>query len=344
MKKETFGRTQSGREVFLYQLENKNGCKAAITDYGANLVRLIVPDREGKAEDVVLGFDDVAGYEKNPSFFGALIAPNANRIAGASFNLEGKTYSLKKNNGANNLHTDEEKGSHKRIWSVAAKEQSLCLTLEMADGELGLPGNRRFQVTYSLTEENELRISYRADSDCPTVFNPTNHSYFNLKGHGKGEITDHEITLLASAYTPIDAGLIPTGEIKKVEGTPMDLRNGRRIGERIDEDFEALELAGGYDHNWVTDNCDQRVRRIATVKAPGDLRIMEVYTDLPGVQFYTGNFIDKQKGKEGADYGQRSGFCLETQYFPDSVNKPHFPSVIFSKEKPYTSETIFKFI
>ncbi len=344
MKIETFGRTREGRDVFLYQLENKNGMKAAVSDYGANLVRFVVPDRKGQNEDVVLGFDSVTGYEKNPSFFGALIAPNANRIAGASFTLEGKLYSLKKNNGQNNLHTDEEKGSHKRIWDAEAGEKGVCFTLEMADGELGLPGNRRFQVTYSLTEKNELQISYRATSDCPTIFNLTNHTYFNLKGHGKGEITDHEITLHASHYTPTDAELIPTGEIKKVEGTPLDFQKSQRIGKRIDEDFSDLKLAGGYDHNWITDSWDKTIRRIAIVKAPGNRRVMEVYTDLPGVQFYTGNFIEDQIGKESVRYGKRSGFCLETQYYPDSINKPHFPSILFSKEKPYTSATIFKFI
>lgn len=344
MKIQEFGKTKDGKQTFLYLLENKQGMKAAVTDYGANLVRLIVADKTGKEEDVVLGFDDVSGYENNPSFFGALIAPNANRIKDASFSLDGTTYLLKKNNGENNLHTDEALGAHKRIWSAAVEEESVCFTLHMEDGELGLPGNREMKVTYSLSEENELKITYEASSDKPTIFNLTNHSYFNLKGHGKGDITDHEMVLHATAYVPIDGGLIPTGAIELVEGTPMDLRKPIRIGERIDEDFGALKFAGGYDHNWITDHWDQRIRRIAVAKAPQELRTMEVYTDLPGVQFYAGNFIEEQQGKEGATYSKRSGFCLETQYFPDSVNKPHFPSTVFGGERIYTSCTIFKFI
>ena len=344
MQKRSFGTTKDGKEVFLFSLENKNGVKVEVTNFGANLVNVFVPGKDGKVEDVVLGFDNVTGYEVNPSFFGAVIAPSANRIGGASFELNGETYPLKKNNGENNLHSDEELGAHKRVWDITENEDSVTFTLKNADGELGFPGNKEFKVTYSLDDENGLKIAYEATSDKDTIINPTNHSYFNLKGHKEGTIEDHKITLLASNYTPADEASIPYGDIVSVEGTPMDLRQELVIGEKIDSDFDQLNFAVGYDHNWVTDNCNGEVRKIATVKAPGDVRVMEVYTDLPGVQFYAGNFIDPQTGKDGASYAKRSGLCLETQCYPDSIHKPNFPSVVYGPTKAYKSTTIYKFV
>ena len=344
MQKRSFGTTRDGKEVFLFSLENKNGVKAEVTNFGANLVNLLVPDKDGNIEDVVLGFDDVSGYEINPSYFGAVIAPSANRIGGGSFELNGTTYLLKKNNGENNLHSDDELGSHKKVWDVIEQENSITFVLKNADGELGFPGNKEFKVTYSLDEENGLQIQYEANSDKDTIINPTNHSYFNLKGHKNGTIVDHKITLMASNYTPADETSIPYGEIVSVEGTPMDLRQELVIGDKIDSDFEQLNFAAGYDHNWVTDECNGKIRKIAIVKAPGDIRIMEVYTDLPGVQFYAGNFIDAQTGKSGAFYNKRSGLCLETQCYPDSIHKPNFPSVVYGPGKDYKSTTIYKFI
>ena len=344
MENRSFGITKDGKEVFLFSLENKNGVKVEVTNFGANLVNVFVPGKDGKVEDVVLGFDDVAGYEANPSFFGAVIAPSANRIGGASFELNGETYFLKKNNGENNLHSDEELGAHKRVWDITENEDSVTFVLKYTDGELGFPGNKEFKVTYSLDDENGLKISYEASSDKDTIINPTNHSYFNLKGHKEGTIEDHKITLLASNYTPADEASIPYGDIVSVEGTPMDLREELVIGEKIDSDFDQLNFAVGYDHNWVTDNCNGEVRKIATVKAPGDVRVMEVYTDLPGVQFYAGNFIDPQTGKDGASYAKRSGLCLETQCYPDSIHKPNFPSVVYGPTKAYKSTTIYKFV
>ena len=344
MQKRSFGITKDGKEVFLFSLENKNGVKVEVTNFGANLVNVFVPGKDGKVEDVVLGFDDVTGYEVNPSFFGSVIAPSANRIGGASFELNGETYLLKKNNGENNLHSDEELGAHKRVWDITENEDSVTFTLKNADGELGFPGNKEFKVTYSLNDENGLKIAYEATSDKDTIINPTNHSYFNLKGHKEGTIEDHKITLLASNYTPADEASIPYGDIVSVEGTPMDLRQELVIGEKIDSDFDQLNFAVGYDHNWVTDNCNGEVRKIATVKAPGDVRVMEVYTDLPGVQFYAGNFIDPQTGKDGASYAKRSGLCLETQCYPDSIHKPNFPSVVYGPTKAYKSTTIYKFV
>lgn len=343
MQTKGFGTTKEGQETILYILENSKGMKAAVTNYGANLVSLLVPDKNKEIKDVVLGFDSVTGYENNPSFFGALIAPSANRIGGAAFTLKGKTYRLKKNNGENNLHSDEERGSHKRIWTAKTERESVCFTLRIKDMDMGFPGNKELKVTYALTEENEVKIHYEITSDQDTIINPTNHSYFNLKGHDQGDILDHTITLLASHYTPADAASIPTGEIASVEGTPMDLRQETVLGDKIDLCFEQLQLAGGYDHNWATDNYTGDVRLIATVKAPDALRTMEVYTDLPGVQFYAGNFIDEQAGKGGAGYGKRSGLCLETQYYPDTIHKADFPSAVFGPGRKYVSTTIYKF-
>lgn len=344
MAKRSFGKTKEGTEVYLYTLTNSKGVKAEITNYGANLVNLILPQKEGGEKDVVLGFDDVSGYEVNPSFFGALIAPSANRIAKASFSLDGICYELKKNNGENNLHSDEELGSHKRIWEAEEGEGEVTFLLENEDGELGFPGKKEFKVTYALTEENELKISYKATSDKNTIINPTNHSYFNLKGHDMGTIEDHTISLYASNYTPADQQSIPYGDIVPVEGTPMDLREETMVGKNIDSEFEQLVFAGGYDHNWVTDHYNQEVRKIAEVKSPGKDCTMEVYTDLPGVQFYAGNFIDPQKGKKGASYDKRSGLCLETQCYPDSIHKENFPSVVYGPNRTYQSTTIYKFI
>ncbi len=344
MQKRSFGKTKDGKEVFLFSLENKNGVKAEVTNFGAELVNLFVPDKEGNVRDVVLGFDDVSGYEDNPSFFGAVIAPSANRIENACFELNDEIYFLKKNNGQNNLHSDEVKGSHKRIWDYSENDNSVTFTLKNADCEMGFPGNKEFKVTYTLNEENGLEIHYEAVSDKNTIINPTNHSYFNLKGHKAGNIEDHKIVLMASCYTPADKYSIPYGEIVSVEGTPMDLRQEMVIGDKIDSDFEQLEFAGGYDHNWVTDNYTGEVRKIAVVKSPDEACVMEVYTDLPGVQFYAGNFIDSQKGKDGAVYGKRDGLCLETQCYPDSIHKPNFPSVVYGPGRDYKSTTIYKFV
>lgn len=344
IEKRSFGNTKKGEEVFLYSLENKNGMKAEVSNFGAVLVNLYVPDNKGNKADVVLGFDDVTGYENNPSFFGAVIAPSANRIQNAVFELNGEIYQLKKNNGKNNLHSDEEKGAHKKVWSVIENPDSVTFILKMEDGELGFPGNKEIKVIYSLNEDNELKIQYEAVSDKDTIMNPTNHSYFNLKGHKQGTIEDHKIILLASEYTPADETSIPYGDIVSVEDTPMDLRQEFVIGERIDSDFEQLNFASGYDHNWVTDGYNGNIRKIATVKAPQDVRIMEVYTDLPGVQFYAGNFIEMQDGKEGAIYNKRSGLCLETQFYPDSIHKSNFPSVVYGPGRKYNSTTVYKFI
>lgn len=342
-EKALFGTMENGTEIYLYTLDNGKGMRAQVMNYGAILVRLYVPDKNGTIEDVVLGYDKLEGYYGNAANYGATIGPNANRIAGASFTLEGVTYNLDVNEGANNLHSHLDLGFHKKVWEVTEEDNGITFTLESPDGELGFPGNKKLTVTYTLTEENELQIHYHGISDKNTIINMTNHTYFNLAGHGAGEIHDHILTLNAENYTPVAAGAIPTGEIAPVAGTPMDFTEPKRIGDEIDADFEQLKLTGGYDHNWVLNGGEGTRFHFATVEEPESGRIMQAYTDLPGVQFYTGNFQEKENGKEGAVYGKRHGFCLETQYYPNTANEAAFPSAVFGPDREYDTTTVYKF-
>lgn len=343
MKKELFGTTKDGKEVILYTLSNKNGMEATVMNFGAILVKLIVPDKEGNPADVVMGYDKLEDYYVNGSFFGSVIGPSANRIANARFSIDGEEYQLAVNDGPNNLHSDAQIGSHKRVWDVQEGENSVTFTLEMPDGDMGFPGNKKLQVTYTLTEDNELKLEYAGTSDKNTVINLTNHSYFNLDGHGAGNIADHVLMLNAQAFTEILPGAIPTGKLASVEGTAMDFRKPTRIGDRIDEDWEQLTLVGGYDHNWCLDGFDGSVRLVAQVSNGSGSRTMQVYTDLPGVQFYASNALNAQTGKDGAGYDRRGALCLETQYYPDSINEPEFPSCVFGPGRDYHSVTVFKF-
>lgn len=343
MKKELFGKAGE-REVFLYTLENSKGTKAVVSDFGALIVRIWAPDQEGRLADVCLGYDTLEEYFVNGCFFGAVIGPNANRIGNAQYTLNGVTYQLAVNDGMNNLHSHKDLGIHKRVWDAQEKDGGILFTLTMKDGELGFGGNKTFRVFYEMTEENALRITYDADSDQDTVINLTNHCYFNLDGHGAGSIEGHKLKLLAASYTPADAGSIPYGEIAPVAGTPMDFTQMHVIGERIDADFDQLKMAGGYDHNWVCDHCDGSVRKIAVLTNASGSRTMEVYTDLPGVQFYAGNFIKPEKGKDGVTYDYRGGLALETQFFPDTPNKPQFPSSVFGPERHYHTTTVYRFV
>lgn len=342
VRKELFGQTKDGTEIYKYWLENSNGMKAGIINYGAILVNLIVPDKNGKEDDVVLGFDTLEPYFDNSCFFGATVGPNANRIKGAAFVLNGQKYQLDANDGENNLHSHYDLGYHKRVWGVEEGDAQLILSLEDTDGNMGFPGNKKVQVTYSITKDNELRIHYEVSSDKDTIINMTNHSYFNLAGH-KEKIYDHILELKASAYTPVVPGAIPTGEIAPVAGTPFDFTKAKKIGAEINADNEQLKITGGYDHNWVLDNADGSLREFATVKEPVTGRCMKAYTDLPGVQFYAGNFITGQRGKDNAVYGERSGMCLETQYFPDTANRDNFPSAVYGPDRKYVSTTVYKF-
>ncbi len=341
--KRNFGTDQQGREVTLYTLENANGMKAEVTDLGAILVNLYVPDKDGRLEDVVLGFDSAAGYLKNGSFFGATIGPSANRIGGASFTIDGTTYQVDVNDGPNNLHSHMEKGYHKQLWDAQVGENSVTFTITDTDGNMGFPGNKVLQVTYTLDEENGLALHYHGTSDKKTILNPTNHTYFNLNGHKSGNIEGHELQLFASHYTPVVEGAIPTGEIAAVAGTVMDFTSPKTVGKEIRSDFPQLLLTQGYDHNWVVDGWDGELRKIAVLTAPESGRRMVTYSTLPGVQFYAGNCISPEPGKDGAFYDKRSGLCLETQYYPDSIHRPQFPSCVFGEGREYDATTIYRF-
>jgi aldose 1-epimerase len=347
-KKTSFGKTPDGEAVDLYTLTNKNGVEAAITNYGGSVVSLKVPDRDGKPGDVVLGFDSVDGYVSNTSYLGALIGRYGNRIGHAEFKLDGKTYTLAKNNGENTLHGGT-KGFNKAVWTVkeipANDGQALELTYLSKDGEEGFPGNLHVRVIYTLTDENALKIDYYATTDKDTVVNLTNHSYFNLSGPGSGDILGHIMMIEADKFTPVDSGLIPTGELRDVAGTPFDFRKPTEIGARINSDDEQIKLGGGYDHNFVLrKKPGEAISLAARVTEPKTGRVMEVWTTQPGVQFYTGNFLDGSlHGKGGISYTKRSAFCLETQHFPDSPNKPKFPSTELKPGERYHTTTIYKF-
>ena len=339
--KEFFGKSKDGRDAYAYTLTNGNGMKAVVTDFGAILLNLYVPDNKGELRDIVLGFDRIEGYFDNPSFFGALIGPTANRIKDATFSIDGITYHIPVNDNANNLHSDYHEGYHKRLWNAEVLEDGVLFTIESKDGELGFPGNRKASVIYRLTEDNELKLIYHGSSDKKTLFNMTNHSYFNLKGQGEGNIHDHVLWIDADFYTPVVEGAIPTGEIVTVKNTVFDFTSPKEVGRDIEADEHQLKLVQGYDHNYVINNYDGSLKKIACVEAGG--RKMEVYTDLPGVQFYAGNCIAPEDGKGGVRYGRRSGLCLETQVFPNSANEPGFPNTVFGEGKDYDTVTIYRF-
>lgn len=337
-----FGKTQLGKDIQLYSIKNKNGLVADVTNLGAILVNLVVPDNKGEYKDIVLGFDAGEGYLVNGSFFGATVGRVANRTANAKFTVDGKEYQLAVNDNANNLHSDFYKGMHKVIWEATVLENAVKFTYHSPDMENGFPGNLDMSVTYTLTDDNELRIDYDGVSDKKTIINMTNHTYFNLAGHDSGSILDTLLMIKASNYTPVVAGAIPTGEIAPVKGTVMDFTVEKAIGKEIEAEEEQLKLVQGYDHNYAIDDYNGSLQLIATAKAAG--RTMEVYTDLPGVQFYAGNCIAGQEGKNGAFYSPRTGFCLETQYFPNSANDEHFIKPEFDANESYKTTTIYKFV
>jgi len=342
--KKSFGFTKEGSEIFEFTLENKKGMKAVVINYGAILTQLWVPDSKGELKDVVLGYDTAEAYAENGSFFGATIGPNANRIANASFEIDGIKYNLDVNDGPNNLHSHFELGYHKFLFLTTQTDDSVTFLAKDSDGNMGFPGNKDISVTYSLSEDCELKIHYDISADKKTIINMTNHSYFNLNGHDGGKIEDHVLTLNASKYTPVIEGAIPTGELADVKGTVFDFTSPKRVGEDINKDVEQLILVKGYDHNWVVDNVDGTVKKIAHVSAKGTDRQMEVYSDLPAVQFYAGNCIAPTVGKGGAEYSPRCGLCLETQYSPDTANRPEWPSAVYGPDRKYESTTIYKFV
>lgn len=345
ISKREFGVTKDGRQVYLYTVSSDNGMEAAVTDYGAILVNLLVPDAQGIRKDLVLGYDNLADYEVNGCFFGSTIGRNANRIGGAAFRIDGEEYRLAANENGNNLHSEFDHGFHKVLWDaeMLEEEQAVRFSYVSPDGENGFPGTLKVSVTYTLLEDTGIQIAYEAVSDKKTLINLTNHSYFNLGGHDAGSILDEKMMIRADGYTEILPGAIPTGRILPVEGTPMDFRTAKRIGDRIDEDLEQLTLVQGYDHNWALNISGGKVEKIAEVEDGKAGRIMEVWTDLPGVQFYAGNCITPQTGKGGARYDKRCALCLETQYFPNSINIPDFKQPVFEAGQPYRTTTIYKF-
>ena len=346
MEKKLFGKLQDGTQVFLYTLKNDLGTQVNIINYGAIVTNIFVSDKNGRIDDIVLGYDSIEGYVNDKVFLGAIVGRYGNRIANGKFILEGNEYQLAKNNGENHLHGGP-KGFYKVLWDAEPFDtgESLKLTYVSPDGEEGYPGTLELKVTYTLTEANELKIDYEGKTDKPTILNPTNHSYFNLSGDLTKTILDHELQINADKFTPVNQNQITTGEIKAVEGTPMDFRKSTRIGLRINDTYEQLKYGGGYDHNWVLNNFNKKVREIALLYHPNTGRYMEVLSDQPGLQFYSGNFLDGSfAGKNGITYQKRTALCLETQYFPDSPNKPHFPSVTLRPSEIYSQTTIYKFL
>lgn len=340
-KKISWGMTPEGQPVELYTLTNAKGSEARIMTYGGVVVSLKVPDRSGALGDVVAGFDNLEGYLTPPPYFGALIGRYGNRIGGGQFSLDGMVYHLAKNDGANHLHGGV-RGFDKRLWSAKQlSPQSLELSYLSKDGEEGYPGNLSANVTYTLTDAQELRIDYLATTDKETVVNLTNHSYFNLAG--EGDILAHQVMIHADRFTPVDKGLIPTGELKSVAGTPFDFQMAKAIGERIEQKDEQLMFGHGYDHNWVLNRTGSGLETAAKVTDPKSGRVMEVLTTEPGLQFYTGNFLDGTLKGKGRVYTRRSAFCMETQHFPDSPNKPAFPSTVLKPGETYRTTTVYRF-
>jgi len=341
----SFQREVDGNQTDLFTLSNGHGLTVTITNYGGRIVNLLVPDREGQPVDVSLGHASLNDYLDQETFFGTLVGRYGNRIAGARFTLDDRTYSLAVNNGPNSLHGGE-KGFNAKVWDThQPDERTLVLRYVSPDGEEGYPGTLTVGVVYTLTDDNGIRITYEATTDQPTVVNLTNHTYFNLSGEGSGSVEDHVLQLEADHFTPVDATLIPTGVLAPVAETPFDFRQPTRIGDRIGADHEQIRFGGGYDHNFVLNGGQTaEPRRIATVHSPQTGIVLHALTTEPGVQLYTGNFLDGTLiGKLGKPYGKRSGFCLETQHFPDSPNQPAFPSTVLRPGETYRSTTVYQF-
>jgi aldose 1-epimerase len=344
LSEKPFGQTPANEPVILYTLKNTQGMEVHIINYGAIITKIIVPDKNEVMEDVVLGFDNVADYIKDSPYFGAVVGRYGNRIAGGKFSLDGKNYTLAAQNNGQHLHGGL-KGFDKKVWKTSAKKDgSITFSYLSKDGEEGFPGNLEIQVTYTLNEDNAISMDYVAKTDQATVLNICNHSYFNLAGNAKRDVLAHKIQLNAPFFIPIDKVLIPTGEIKSVTGGPFDFTTMKQIGQDINAADEQIGYGGGYDHCYAFDKAPGAYGKIARVEEPESGRVMEVFTTEPGVQFYTGNNLDGHlKGKYGAVYNKRTGFCLETQHYPDSPNKPNFPSTVLRPGETYTSKTVYQF-
>jgi aldose 1-epimerase len=340
--------THDGRPITVYTLTNSHGVEVRAMNYGGIILSIRVPDRKGQLADVVLGHETLEGYIPNPPYIGAIVGRYANRIANGTFTLDGKTYTLAKNDGPNTLHGGTTRTFDKVVWDGEAlkSKTGVAFTYLSKDGEEGFPGNLKVKVTYTLTDSSELIIDYEATTDKATPINLSQHSYFNLGGEGTSDILNHQIMINADRFTPVDKNLIPTGELRPVKGTPLDFTTSTKIGARIDDNYEQLVLGHGYDHNFVINrkSGDKGLVLAARVYEPTSGRILEVSTTQPGVQFYTGNFLDGSiTGKQGHVYKRRYGFCLETQHFPDSPNHPDFPTTILKPGEAFREKTVFKF-
>jgi aldose 1-epimerase len=337
-----FGNLKDGREAHIYRLTNSNGLEAEITNFGGILVSLKVPDANQDIDDIVLGYDTLDEYVADTNYFGCTVGRYANRIAGGNFRIDDIEYQLTQNDGENHLHGGLF-GFNKKLWDAYSKGDTIGLRYSSRDGEEGYPGNLTATVRYILTDRDELKIEYTATTDKPTLCNLSHHSYFNLAGAGNTDITRHNLTINARRFTPIQEDLVPTGEFQKVIGTPLDFTHPTEIGARIDEDHIQLRLGGGYDHNWTLNSSEQS-DPAATVYEPNTGRVMELYTTEPGLQFYSGNFLDrKTKGKKRKRYPHRGGLCLEAQHYPNSPNQPTFPSTVLKPRETYRQTTTYKF-
>ena len=341
---EQMGKGPKGEDLFLYTIENENKTKLSVLNFGCVIYKFLFAGKDGKVRDVILGFENIEDYFEDGKCFGAIVGPIANRTADAKFEIDGTVYKLEVNdNNRNNLHTAALGSLQKRVWDAKLEGNSVIFTCKKDDMDLGIPGNLDAKVTYTLTEDDEIKIDYDVVSDKKTLINMTNHTYFNLNGHDSGSILDESIVLNADKYTPVAPGSIPTGELADVEGTVMDFRTEKKIGKDLDLNVEQLALTNGFDHNFVINGYDKTLKTAATVIDDKSGIVMEALTDLPGIQFYIGNYIADDKGKGGVTYGQRHGLCLESQFFPNSANDPHFERPVFNAGEHFKSTTIYRF-
>lgn len=339
-----FGKTKEGKDVTFYSIKNKNGMEIELLDFGAILHRVLLPNADGTKTDVVLACADMEGYTNNGNAFGSVVGPNANRTANAEATIDGVTYKLEKNDGENNLHTQIENGMNRRLWKAVCKENAITFSIKLDDMEMGLPGNRNFDVTYTLTDNDEIKIEYHATSDKNTMINMTNHSYFNLKGHNSGSVMTHEVWLNSNSYTEVKEGAIPTGRILSTDGKPYDFSVKKRLDRDYTMDDEQMAIVNGFNFNHVLNEYDGKtVRKVAQVSEETTGRTMEVYTDLPGIHFYTADWVSDAAGKDGFTYQKQYGLCMETQYYPDHIHHKDFPQAVFGPGNDYDTTTIFSF-
>ncbi len=338
------GKGPNNEDLFKYTMKNENGTELSVINFGCIITNFLFEGKDGKVRDVVLGFEDIKDYFNDDKCFGAVVGPVANRTADACFEIDNVEYKLEVNdNDRNNLHTARLGSLQKRVWDAKVGENSVTFTIEKADMDLGLPGNLKAKVVYTLTEEDEIKIDYDVTTDKKTIINMTNHTYFNLNGHDSGNILDESVVFNADSFLPVDDESIPSGEIRKVAGTPMDFTVAKKIGDQLDMNYDQLAFTYGFDHNYCINDWNGELNIAATVIDEKSGIVMETITDLPGVQFYIGNYVGGDKGKNGAVYAQRQGLCLESQYFPNSAKEPKFARPLFDANKPFKSTTIYRF-